>query len=881
MSGDIEKMDKSWERSALSGFYEVHGYFFECDPHTESFVTKADIRQRVLALWADDSTLYQLDIGYVLVQANASFQDVTQTVGAALIKQGASLANRLRINTSSGSENGKSSGANLHLLHHGQWHQVALNNQNQFDPSRWFEAGDYQSFVLSASAYVIPSKPVQVSFGEPTSTSEIVDKKGLKPTTELTQVLDDLKQKAKASKGSAANNSTAYGAPDAGISLLTHLKAGLSRLLMRSPLGDAIGKSQAKFIEDTLKQFQEGNLDDALKRAVPLGSMKDALEGIDHPSTGRFMPRSELSISLQRSAGGRSVSLDEQVLEMLKHTYQRAFEKLDAQGRIEEAAFVLVDLLQDIDQAISYLEKHNKFLMAAQISEGHQVNAARIIRQWILAGDWKRAIQIAHISNRYEEAITLLSNTHKQQADQLRWMLAQMHYESGNLETAVEIGWPVTDKRPEVLAWLRQSVALGGTLAVRNQLKLALHDQDSEDEHIAAIQQLFQDDTSTGAAQRLQFIDELSQHQNSPLARSFASMAVRPYLRDVAKGWIHHDKNRWNRLISLANDRVLSADVWRVKIDKSNTKQLLSYQTSTIKYQLSPCFGRQIHDCQRLADGSLLVAFGDAGVEHRSKLGELLASYPDICHQIVMSDQGYQALLIAMHEGFQVINVFDLAKHSTTYWLQTKLDSWADNYDGLSWIVAKADRLWVLDLQQTSIVSLWSLGDLKGDVTMIRRDPECFSFLVQNDTQNEIWKYQLPDLFLKERTPWAHETIAAIPAGISSSGKLVLVSSDLSSYAFHSTNDEEYHALNEGTAQIVWTYPNWLIIASETAESNFLSVNSHLEGRDVRSVFDIPYPKDEQLACHCDGDFLVLYSDAGRVMVIELVYGGVVTDLAL
>jgi len=875
MTASIETKSDELDRSALSGFYEVHGYFFAND-----FLKEADIRQRILTLWVDGSALYQLETGYVLVQPNASFQQVSQTTGAALIKQGSTLSNRLRTNTTAATAS-KGAAKQLRLLYRGEWHQTALNNQNQYDPAQWFEAGDYQCVVLAAHAPVIPDKPKSISFGEKTSTSEIVDKEGLKPSTELQQVLEDLKQKTNAARGDKPSKYSDYGATKTGASVLNKLKAGLSRLLMRSPLADAIGKAQAKFIEDTLQKFQDGNLEEALKRAIPIGSMKDALDSIDHPFTGRFMPRSELSISLQQSQGGRSISLDEQVLEMLKHTYQKAFEKLDAEGRIEEAAFVLVDLLQEIDQAISYLEKHKKYLMAAQIAEGHQVEPARIIRQWILADDWKRAIQIARISNRYEEAITLLSASHKAEADQLRWMLADMHYASGNLETAVEIGWPVTEKRPAVLAWLKESVALGGSLGIRHQLKLALYDQDGEDEYIPAIQQLFRDDSSSSAAQRLQLIDELNQYPTNSVAKSLASMAVRPYLRDVAKGWIHHDNSRWNRLITLADDHVLRTDVSRINISESNSKQPLRTQTQPVKYALSACFGRHILDCQRLADGSLLLAFGEAGVEHRSAQGELLASYADICHEIVMSDQGYQALLVAVHEGFQVVAVFDLVTRSTTYWQQTKLDTWADNYDGLSWIVAKADRLWVLDLQQASMVSLWSLGDLKGDVTLIRRDPACFSFLVQSDTNNELWKYRLPDLFLKERTPWGQATLTDIPADMSSSGKLLLVSTDMTSFAFYPSNENEYHPINEGSCQQLRIFADWLVVGSESEASNHLSVYAYTEVNVPTLLLDIPYPKGEELTCRCDGEFLLLHSDAGRVMVVELEYGALVVELTV
>ena len=46
MTGNIEKKSEALALAALSGFHEVHGYFFAND-----FLKETDIRQRVLALW--------------------------------------------------------------------------------------------------------------------------------------------------------------------------------------------------------------------------------------------------------------------------------------------------------------------------------------------------------------------------------------------------------------------------------------------------------------------------------------------------------------------------------------------------------------------------------------------------------------------------------------------------------------------------------------------------------------------------------------------------------------------------------------------------------------------------------------------------------------
>ncbi|MGB1310988.1 MAG: bpX6 domain-containing protein [Leucothrix sp.] len=861
---------KIWDNAALQGFYEVQGYFFAND-----FLNSTQIQQRILNLWEDGSSLYEIAFGYILIQPIARFQNVEQAQGVPLIWQSPYFSNR-RYDTVTTPALHKTSDKQLQLLHHGQWHLITLNNQNQYDPAQWFETGHYQLFKLTAHAQPVPKKPTQVTLGDKKNTREILSKENLKPSSELQALLTNLKQKTEYAKQTKLS-STANKQPTK-VDLLTRMKASLSRMLMRSPLGDAIGKSQAKFIEEMLQQFQNGNIDDALKRAVPLGTMQDLFDNIDHPMIGQFMPRSDLSISLQRSRGGQSVSLDEQVVALLRQTYQRAFDTLDAAGRIEEAAFVLIDLLQDIDRALNYLEKHNKHRIAAQVAEGHVAKPARVIRQWVLAGDWQRAIQIARISGCYEEAITLLSHSHPQEAEQLRRALAQLHYQSGDLATAIEIIWPIADERHKALAWLKQSVALGGKQAIQHRLRLAIYDEENKDEHLNALHATFKNDHDLTAIDRLRLINELSQYPNKPVIRHLASMAVRPYLRDVAKGRLHHDQHRWNRLITLCDDQVLQVDMSRINIAHTRSKQPLLALNQPANYPLTACFGRRIYDCQRLADGSLLLAFAEAGLEHWSQHGKLLTSYADICHQIVASDHGYQALLVAVYEGFQVISIFDLTKRSTRYWQQTQLDTWANNYDGLSWIVAQGDSLMVLDLQQTDITALWALNDLKGNVINIQRSRTSFSLITANNTQFELWTYQLPELFLKERTPLIHETLNAFPAAISSSGKMVLVSPNTpTAFAFHTTEDVKWLD-SKGAIQQLQLLQDYLLVSHEGLEEYSLSVYLASQSNEVKRLVDIHYPKNEQLQCHYHNKWLVLYSDTGRVMVIELTYGSVVSE---
>lgn len=52
----------------------------------------------------------------------------------------------------------------------------------------------------------------------------------------------------------------------------------------------------------------------------------------------------------------------------LRALYRAAFQRLDAQGRIEQAAFVLAELLQANEEAVSYLERHGRLRLAAEMA---------------------------------------------------------------------------------------------------------------------------------------------------------------------------------------------------------------------------------------------------------------------------------------------------------------------------------------------------------------------------------------------------------------------------------------------------------------------------------------------------------------------------------
>ena len=95
-------------------------------------------------------------------------------------------------------------------------------------------------------------------------------------------------------------------------------------------------------------------------------------------------------------------------LRSLRQLYRQTFERLVAQNRIEEAAFVLAELLKSNLEAVEFLEKHRKFRLAAELAESRNLAKDIIVRQWFLAGEKRRAIQFAVLHNCFEYVVTKL-----------------------------------------------------------------------------------------------------------------------------------------------------------------------------------------------------------------------------------------------------------------------------------------------------------------------------------------------------------------------------------------------------------------------------------------------------------------------------------------
>jgi len=77
----------------------------------------------------------------------------------------------------------------------------------------------------------------------------------------------------------------------------------------------------------------------------------------------------------------------------LRRLYREAFHRLESQERIEEAAYLLAEVLHAHEEAVGFLERHGRFLLAAEMAEARHLPPGLVVRQWLLAGNRERALR--------------------------------------------------------------------------------------------------------------------------------------------------------------------------------------------------------------------------------------------------------------------------------------------------------------------------------------------------------------------------------------------------------------------------------------------------------------------------------------------------------
>lgn len=459
---------------------------------------------------------------------------------------------------------------------------------------------------------------------------------------------------------------------------------------------EAISRQNAEFLQKMLEHFEKGNWQEALQHAIPLGKAGES----DTTPTGFgvLKPRDQLVIRPTPTRADAALPWDG-LHGGFKQLYREAVERLKDEGRFEEAAYVLAELLREDEEAVSFLERHGKLRLAAELAEARNLAPALIVRQWWLAGEKERAIAIARRAQCFADAIFRLERSQQTTtaAETLRVEWAQLHAEWGDYARAVATIESVEAARPLAKRWAELGASQGGVGGAQLLAQL-LRWSESPEESAPWQEQgrtiLTQKDAPSERAALL--LPLFAKATNRPELRPLLRTGLRALLADQGAGATTLDAGTvgaWARWIGLP---ALEADLPSLT-PKPQPALLDRDMPLEIRIEGGDTGSVPIVDAAYLPDGRTLAAVGEAGVLLLSHDGRILHRFELPATSLVVGDTGARAIALAHRDESQRVHVLDLGTRKTTDWGELSLLCWeSELHEGL-WRVARSGQLLTLD----------------------------------------------------------------------------------------------------------------------------------------------------------------------------------------
>jgi hypothetical protein len=682
-------------------------------------------------------------------------------------------------------------------------------------------------------------------------------------------------------------------APGVGRRLTASFHQLSARVATASRLSRVMGRRHAAYIHRMVEMFEHGDIREALRYAIPLGGPEaDTLRGVPLRLPG---PRADLGIrpGLRTPAGAPwSVSqVAPDLFGELQRLYRGAFERLESQGHIEEAAFVLAEVLHAHEEAVAFLERHGRLRLAAEMAEARNLSPGLVVRQWFLTGDRERALWIARRTGAFADAVTRLERSRKrEEARALRLLWGADLAEGGDYVAAVEAVWPVFDARRTAAAWMDRAIDQGGAPAGRMLArKLTLVPEEFEETRDQALN-LLESWRAEGASGRLAFADTLRQGPRTPQAMCLARAAVRTMARDSGRFGARMSPAQFRQLVAFADDGALRADAPALPLD---SREPWMSRTSDgpwrIEIGASDIGIMSALDAAFLPNGLTLVALGEAGVRLLSRAGRTVAEFDQPAHRLVMSDNGHRALALARRGGSWRVARIDLGTRRAQLWCDARLEAFAGDHDGVLWFVAAGDGLVAIDVTADRFDGPWGVPELGRRVRAISRSPLRCS-LITAEPEPEVWTYELPSLFLRSRLEASTEEGTAAPPnrslGTAPDGilaELWTAAAEPGGSQPAEASDTAFHIVLHGRFNLQLRLPGTGWASAEPAvsadwlaapvcgpeESRIYLI--HRETARVRA--EVILARAGRVSLRLTPSYLTIADDRGRLLVLDLEYG--------
>ena len=520
----------------------------------------------------------------------------------------------------------------------------------------------------------------------------------------------------------------------------------LTRLTEHSKLSRLYGKRQAAYMQRMLEMFESGDFAEALRHAIPLGGQQpDAGQNFGTPQR-----RQDLTLSQQRGPS-RTYRFEEGLTEHLRQVYRRSYERLARENRVEEAVFVLAELLEERREALDYLEKHARYQQAADLALAWDMPSAVIVRLLCLAENWQRALLVARRDDAFADAVVLLQARQPQLADRLRLEWAESLIAKGLWLQAVEVVWSLPQERPRAAQWLLDAEAAGGRLAIGALVKRAILLPHTMEAYGPWIEQL-RDDPAR-CAERDALAHALLAHKSDTVALAWlAGATVHAVIADQLSGRGGLNFNQLQSLVKMSRDKLLQADLPGQALKRPAIRSLVRVGEA-LQWDAPTLGSRPLYDAVSLDDERYLVALGEAGAVVADGSGKPLFHFAVPAERIVLAHGRQMALVLTRRNSVWRISKLDLVNRAATDLGVLVLDVFADQFDGSTWTIGQGRQLRVVDVDR-GFETLWHVSDLPGSVHALKVNQHSeFLWLYHPREGVERWHYRLPERRLAGREP--------------------------------------------------------------------------------------------------------------------------------
>lgn len=699
---------------------------------------------RVLALWESEDSLWRAADGILLRFARLRRLDTAVCPGLAVVEVEGVVSSfpGCEVASSSGKDFG-----DLRIFWRGAAHDLKRSSLEPVDFSSWVAFDRVIIGEALAEPRVAPRQVAEVVFD--------INKElpgAPEPSSRLKQLLQDFeasKTPADAPPAGrpgwlqtlanlvnpAVSPSQMYRAPAAPQppGPLENLWNKLKRKLSPS--------HNQKYMDEMIALFEKGDYAEALRYGIPLGGIPPSFRA----ELGLLRPRDRLDL-LAGSAATSVIGINSQGEGYLRSLYKTAAERLLKAGRIDEAVYTYVQLLDDVPEALKILEEHKQYLVAARLAQVRGISPEQQIRLFFLGGEVGTALEIARRHEKHWQVRYALQKVDPAAAQ--RWMAEWARHVAsrGRFGLAADLLWEQRAAYPAVRGWAAESIAAGDAWAGPVMARVLADPVEGEEDALRATVSAWL--ASDNGARLVGLMKGLGERDNgsSPLSAEIASRCARAYLPRHQE--LALQPKEFQNLLKMGEDVLLRSDL--PPFPKLETR-------TEVWREVLPARGKvRVRDAMLLGDGRMLCALGEAGVVVLSSQGRQSALLPVPCHQIVRPWDGTRYLLMGsplrVDKGFKQwkLSWLDVANLRVQPWQTVRLGAFATEYDGECWLAEAENALYQLDVQSSDWRSLWKVP-MKGRIAKLALGQRQFSLLLGCEKDWSYEGYTYPDMQLRTR----------------------------------------------------------------------------------------------------------------------------------